>query len=42
MGTLHQGTSKLTPNAVQGHIWESHFLEELPANEDVLEEVMLV
>lgn len=42
MGTLQQGTSKLTANAVQGHIWESHFLEELPAREDDLEEDMLM
>lgn len=29
-------------NAVQGQIWESLFLEEFPASEDVLEEVMLM
>lgn len=39
--TLHQRTSKLIANAVQGQIWGSHFLEEFPAREDVLE-VMLV
>lgn len=29
-------------NAVQAQIWESLFLEEFPASEDVLEEVMLM
>lgn len=40
--TLHWRTSKLVANAVLGQIWGSHFLEEFPASEDVLEEVMLV
>lgn len=40
--TLHQGTSKLIADVVQGQTWGSHFLEEFPAGEDVLEKVMLV
>lgn len=40
--TLQQKTSKLIANVVQCQIWRAHFLEEFPASEDVLAEVMLV